>query len=655
MEPSESEHDAEKIERLRRAMYSRELSEKIKERPRRPLDDIRPVVGEEWKHEETPLPSSVVAPRVIMVARKALWWLLGLAIVFFIGAAGFFAYYFTLGGGSSPASPANIDISISGPPQIAGGDPTQIQISVTNRNQVPLQLTELVIHYPSGTRSPTDLSTDLSSQRIALGTIEPGGRRQGTVSAIFAGTGGDANITVDLEYRIADSSAIFVASAEYQAMLSSAPITLSIEGNTETVSGQPLEFIATVSSNANTTVKDVLLTARYPFGFELRSGDPSPKRATSGGAGNVWELGDITPGQKKRVTLRGTLVGEMADERIFRFETGTRKAESEETITTKLSESSFKVRVSDAFLGLALSVNKSTGSNVVVAPGGNVTVVVNWQNNLSTPIQDAVIIARLSGVQIDGSTTVSPDGFYRSADGVVIWDKNTTKGTLANLVAGARGSVSFSFRMPTNEDLASVTNPTLTFTLNAAGKRVSEEGVPENLQSTATQRIAVSSDLRVTAQGLYYANPFTSVGPLPPQAGTETTYGVVFTLTNTTNKIENARLTATLPLYVRWIGIYSPASERLTFNQNDSTVTWDIGTVEPGVGVDGTQPRQAAIAIGFTPSTSQIGQEPPLLQNIMFSGVDSATDESISREIVNVTTNILGDPGFSVTNATVVR
>ena len=56
-------------------------------------------------------------------------------------------------------------------------------------------------------------------------------------------------------------------------------------------------------------------------------------------------------------------------------------------------------------------------------------------------------------------------------------------------------------------------------------------------------------------------------------AGTETTYGIVFTLTNTTNKIENAKLTAVLPSYVRWVGVFSPASENLSFNQNDSSVT----------------------------------------------------------------------------------
>ena len=167
--------------------------------------------------------------------------------------------------------------------------------------------------------------------------------------------------------------------------------------------------------------------------------------------------------------------------------------------------------------------------------------------------------------------------------------------------------------------------------------------------------MAIASDLRVVAQGLYYANPFGSVGPLPPKAGTETTYAVVLSVTNSTNKVTSAKLTATMPPYVRWVGVYSPASESVTFNQNDSTVTWDLGPVEPGAGLNGAPARQAAIAIGFTPSTSQIGQEPPLLQDITFTGVDSATSGSISRSIKDVSTNIVGDPGFSATGVTVVR
>ncbi|OGG56655.1 hypothetical protein A3D71_04300 [Candidatus Kaiserbacteria bacterium RIFCSPHIGHO2_02_FULL_55_20] len=659
-----SEHEKEKIERLRRAMYSRSLSKNLHERERRALGQEISRVGEDFEEPEADNSGIVVAPRVIGFARTGLWWLLGAAVLFFLATVGYFGYFFLLGGGSFGATPGNINISISGPPQIEGGVPTELQLVITNRNKVPLELADLVVSYPEGTRSPTDFATDLQSQRIPLGIIEAGGTRQGTVSAVFAGKEGDhANIKVELEYRIGGSSAIFVASSDYDVVFSSSPLSLTISGNTETVSGQPVEITVLIASNANAPVKDVLFNANFPFGFKLESAavnessSNAKPQLSQDSRSAIWKLGDLLPGQNRTVTIRGSLMGEQGEMRVFHFSAGTRKdaTATSSAIEATLANSEFPIAISKPFLGLAVSVGGASGSNIVVSPGDNVSVAVDWQNNLPTAITDAVIVAKLSGFPIDGATVHSVDGFYRSNDDVVIWDKTTSKGVLANLSPGARGKVGFSFQMPQGEALKNILNPRLDISINAAGKRVSESGVPQNLQAAATQRISLATALSLTTQGLYYSNPFGSVGPMPPKAGTETTYAIVFTVTNTTSKISGARVTAHMPPYVRWVGIYSPSSERVSFNQNDGTVTWDLGDVAPGVGLNGTTPRQAAIAIGFTPSTSQIGQEPPLMQSITLSGTDESTKAPVSRTVKDVTTNILGDLGFSSANSTVVK
>lgn len=647
-------HEDEKIARLRRAMYSRSLSPNIKDKPRRILQPGESPVGDDWQRREESVPGFTTAPTGIGLMRLILKWFIGAAIAFFIGAAGFFGYYFIFGGGSSPASPGNIDISVSGPLQISSGEPAELQIAVVNRNRTSLLLADLVVKYPKGTRSPTDLITDLPSQRIPLGSIESGGRRQGTVSAVFAGVEGDRGlIVVELEYRLEDSSAIFVATSQYPFLFASSPLAISIEGNNETVSGQPGEFKITVASNSDTPVKDVLFTASYPFGFVMSGAEPAPRNAGT----NIWLLGDFAPGARKTIVIQGTLSGESGDERIFRFTAGTRKSETEQSITTALADYAHHVTVSRPFLGLSVLVNREAASSggAIVAPGESVTVTIAYQNNLQTAINDAVIVARLGGAELDGATVRSTDGFYRSADKAVLWDKSTTNGALGTVAPGARGTVSFSFQVPNDETIQSMRDPHLDITVHAAGKRVSQAGVPETLQASSVQTLRFASDLQLAAQGLYYTNPFGSVGPIPPKANTETTYAIVFNITNTTNKIENAKVRATLPSYVRWVGIYSPSSEKLIFNPNDSSVTWDVGTIEAGAGINDTLPRQAAIAIGFTPSTSQIGQQPPLIRSITLMGTDASTKMSVTKTTSDVTTNIVGDPGFSAANAAVVR
>lgn len=649
----EPSHEEEKIDRLRRAMYSRSLSPKFKDRPRRQLESDASEVGEDWKREEPEAVSDApIASRDAGHGTGAMRWLIIAAVAFFVGAAGFFAYYFTIGGGASiGSSPGNIGISISGPVHVAGGEPAELQIAISNRNRAALQLADLVVTYPPGTRSPNDLKSDVPSQRISIGEIGPGGVRQVPIRAVFAGSEGQrATVKAELEYRLAGSSAIFVASSNYELTFSSSPLSISLDGNSETVSGQPVSLTVNVNSNAPAPVKDVLLSIGYPFGFTYSSAEPSPVRA------GVWELGDITPGRAVRVTLHGTLTGESGDERVFRATIGTRKTQDSPGIDTPLADNSYRMIVSQPFLGLGISVNKEAGTGVIVAPNGDVSVAIAWQNNLSTAITDAVIVARLSGVQIDGQTVQTNDGFYRSSDSAVLWDKTTTAGALSNLAPGARGEVSFSFKMPSSEVLAALQNPNLTITVNAAGKRVSESGVPENLQAAKAQIIKVASDLAIYAQGLYYGNPFGSVGPMPPKAEMETTYAVAFAVTNTTNKIKNAKLTATLPPYVRWLGIYMPSpSENVTFDKNQGTLSWNIGDIESGAGVNGAPLRQVAVAVGFTPSTSQIGQSPVLLQDITLTGTDDSTNAQVTRTAKDITTNIQGDRGFKSADSTVVR
>lgn len=644
------ENEVEKIDRLREAMYSRTLSQKIKDKPRRALDDPESLVGEDWIQPETKIAGLVVAPRLIGATRSLLWWLLIGSVLFFLAAVGFFIYFFLFGAGSLPAAPGNIDISVSGPPQVSSGEPAELQVVVINRNKVPLELTDLLVTYPPGTRSPTDFSTDLPNTRIPLGTIEPGGQRQGTISAVFAGTEGQkGTVKLELEYHVAGSSAIFVASSEYTLSYSSSPLSVAIDGNTETVSGQPVQFTVNVRSNTNAPLKDVLLKIDYPFGFKFTNAAPKAS------GDNLWSLGDFAPGQKKSVLIQGTLTGERGDQRVFHFAAGTRKAASTAKIDTKLADNTFQMNIAQAFLGLTIVVNKENSTNTIVSPGENVIVNITYQNNLSTAINDAVIVARLSGIDVDGTSVHTTDGFYRSTDNAMLWDRSTTNGALTELAPGAKGTVSFTFQMPSSEDLKNISDPSLLISVNAAGKRLAEAGVPQNLQSTALKKVQLATDLQLSAQGLYYGNPFGSSGPMPPKAGTETTYALVFTVTNTTNKIVNASMSARLPPYVRWVGIFSPSTEKLTFDQINGTVTWNIGTIEAGAGLNGKPPRQSAIAIGFTPSTSQIGQSPPLLRNITLSGTDAATEAAIVRTAADVTTNILGDPGFTPANATVVK
>lgn len=650
-----SNKEGEKVRRLRRAMYSRSLSKKLRRRPRRELKPLESDIPGDWEGEEEGAPQSQVAPRGINITRNILWWVLGVAILFFVAAAGTFVYFFTVGGGSGVAAPGNVEITVRGPISVIGGEPAELQVIVTNRNQATLELADLLITYPDGTRSPSDFVTDLPRQRISLGSIEPGGQRQGTVSAVFIAKEGERkNVHVELEYRVADSNAIFVAEQDYQLTFTSAPVAVSMEANEEAISGQRIVVTTTVQSNVDTVLKDVLLKAEYPFGFAVSSHEPEPTIEEE----YLWELGDLNPGETRTIVTRGTLEGQEGDERVFRFDAGVRRERDSENIDVTLSEARHRMAIARPFIGLNLLMSQGeddTPTDTLSAlPGEPVNVVVNWRNNLSKPISNAVIVARLEGLAVPGTSVRTTDGFYRSSDNTVLWDRTTTNGQLETLTPGESGSVRFSFDLPSEQELLDVRGEQINISVHAAGRRISEEGVPETLQSTARGEVRLASNVQFVAQGFYYANPFGSVGPLPPTVNQETTYAVVFTLANTSNRIEDAVLTGELPPYVRWVGVYSPASEQLDFNISDGTLEWDIGDLAPGVGVGSAAPRQVAFAVGLTPSASQVGNSPAMVRELELTGYDTFTEEEITRAHEDVNTNLIDDPGFSSTEASVV-
>ena len=649
-----SDHENEKIERLRRAMYSRTSADKLGPRERRELEEHPSSIPEDWQHEEKLRPNEMPLEAILRPKPKPMYPVLKIALlgaaIFFVGALLFFLYYLFFGGASS-ISARNIDIAITGPTQIAGGEPVQLQVTVTNHNREPLEEAKLVVTYPPGTR--LDPSSCLeSSCTITLGTISPNATAAIKLPAVYQGSTGErAVVHMEVHYRLGGSNSTFTASSDYAFTFSSSPLSIAVVGNTETVSGQPMQVTLTVLSNASQPIPDVLLSASYPFGFKLTSAEPQPTQ------NGLWRLGTLNPGEKREIIINGTLSGETGDKRIFQFKAGGRSSGSTSGIDTALSETQLPVTIARPFLKLDLTVNNAAGTKAVaVTPGSIVYVDVFYKNNLSTYIENAVVVAKLSGLDVDGATVRSDNGFYRSTDNAVLWDKTTTDGELSHLEAGASGKLSFTFEVPSTKALSSVQNPALVISVNAAGARPGQSGVPENLQSTAQQKIAIATDLKMRVDGLYYTNPFGVTGQMPPTAGLETAYAIAFSITNTTNAIKDARVTAQLPPYVRLIGNhYLPSSEKVIFNGNTGTFTWEVGTIEAGAGINEQPSRQVVIEIGFIPSTSQVGTQPVLIQDIKLIGIDTLTGKTATSTPNNVTTNISSDPGFSSTHATVVR
>jgi hypothetical protein len=168
--------------------------------------------------------------------------------------------------------------------------------------------------------------------------------------------------------------------------------------------------------------------------------------------------------------------------------------------------------------------------------------------------------------------------------------------------------------------------------------------VPEEIISTVSKKIRISSDLALNGRSLYSTGPLKNQGPIPPQAERNTTYTIAWTLTNTLNNVSNAYVRALLPGYVTWVGNTSPSGESVKYDPLTNEVAWDVGEIASLTGFS-SAPREVYFQVSLVPSLSQRGSAPTLLGPASVSGKDRYTGAVLKDSTKEITTRI--DDGFS--------
>lgn len=632
--------DDSSIEELRKKLYARAGGPKPK--PRRKLRVNTFTAPNEWQKEAEPVvpvnaDAGILGTEYGVKKRKAnriMRFVFAGSGLFFVASAGVAAWLFF--SNHSVISNNNIDINISGPVSVPGGEEMDIQVEIVNHNPVPLILSDLIVEYPPGTKSPSDTDVDMPRTRESVGTIPPGGSIKRALRAVLFGVAGtDQKLHIVYEYQIEDSNALFKKNRDYSVLLSSAPVTIKVDALKEISPGQELVLNAHVISNSSRVLNNILLTAHFPSGFSPLSADPKPAYDA-----NVWEIGDLAPGSERVIKITGTLAGQNTEERVFRFEAGSKGEGRSDMLATVFQTAEIPVLIKSPFINL--SFNTQTEGNIyTIGRGDAVSSVLKWTNILPNQLRDLEVDLVLSGPLLDETGVSGNNGFYRSIDNTLIWSSNTDK-SLAVVEPGENGSLGFRVGTKNFQLGANVRNPIINMVAHVKGKRITESGVPETLESTVSSIIKIVAEPKLSTRVVYYQGPFQNTGPIPPRADTETTYTVIWTIANEINDIQNATVVAQLPFYVTWLGAVSPQNAALTYEPTMRQVIWNVGSLPAGTGYM-TQPYEVAFQISFTPSVSQAGSSQNLVGEQELSGLDQFTGTMLKSRKKALTTDLPTD------------
>ena len=637
--------DKSKIEELKKSLYSRGAPDiRVKRRLHFSPQEIGDIKTD-WEH---PKEGNGEADEVISLNKRyedhSMSFFTKLLIgsfLFFMSALGIGAYL--VFNGSNIISANNIDITVNGPITVAGGDPISLEVQVSNKNNIKLETVDMVVNFPVGTIDSVDISKELKEYRELVGDISPGGVGQKTIKAIMYGEeNSKKEIIINISYRVAGSNAIFKKQKTYEILISSSPLSLLLSSFKEVTSGQEFEFEVNLSSNSEEIIGNLVLKASYPFGFTFLSSDIKPSNGNT-----FWKIGDIPPKGKKTIKIKGRLEGQDDEIRAFTFTAGRGGTKNDDAIGTEYISARQEISIRKPFITTQISFEDDNNQGVYVGLFNNaIKAEISWFNNLPVSVIDGEVHIKLSGTAFD-KVSVSPgDGYYKSADNEIVWNKMTTSG-LGSIGAGENGSVSFSF-IPRNlsSTLRPVTNPNILIEVNVQGKRISESNVPESIDSSVKRLIKISSELSLTSSIVRSIGPFENSGFVPPRAEKPTTYTVVWTINNTSNTVTGAEVRALLPPYVKWVGKTNPVGEDIAYNSNTGEVVWRAGNVSTYTTSNNSRVRQAIFQISFEPSVAQIGQVPILVQDTTLSGYDDFTEESLTSTADALTTRFNTDPAF---------
>jgi len=548
--------------------------------------------------------------------------------------------------GANVVSGEKIDISISQPPAVSGGDPFDTKFVITNNNMVSLDAATLLIEYPVGFYLPTG-NKELKRKSKDLGGIESGQSVNEIVSTILYGEENTSKeVTVTLEYRMAGSNATLRKSTTYAVRILSSPVNMSLKIPKEISSGQETTFLIEISSNSKNSISGLVVEADYPSGFNLKSASPVPSNST-----NSWLITNLKPLEKRTITIRGVIEGQEKEEKVTKISIGTVDPEDDRrlgVVYTAATESSVITR---PFLAIDTIINHERSVAYVTSINNNVKVDILWKSNNTERVNDAVIEVKLKGdVLNEYSLYASGGGFYRSTDNTIIWNRVSTQ-ELASIEPGASGSVSFSFSPISlgSGSTRAMKNPQIIFDVNVRASRSPGSSISGEIMTSLTRSIKFMTDVSLLARGEFFSGPFTNTGELPPKADRATTYTISLSAKNSTSNISDTTIKTTLPIYVKWLGKVFPDGEDITYNEVTSEVVWNAGRI-PSRGA-----RDASFQVLFTPSVSQINSQPRITGDIFLTATDDFTKKVVTDQKVPVTTNLMTDPQVSQNQITVIK
>lgn len=495
-----------------------------------------------------------------------------------------------------------LKLEILGSEEVTMGEEIEYLVKYKNTGQITLEEAKLTFEYPENSM-PSEGGNLRIEKKIE--DIYPGGEETVSFKGRILGKENEVKVAKAwLDFRPKNLKAFFESSTTRTSTIKSVPLTFEFDLASRAESGRDLTFSLNYFSNCDFPLSNLGIEVEYPSGFEFVEAKPKALEKTD------WEISLLNKTEGGRIEIKGKLVGELFEQKIFKATLGIWK----DNQFIVLKEAQKGVEIIKPSIYISLQINGSP--NFIASLEDLLYYEIFFRNIGDKPFENLFLAVQLEGQAFDLDTLRADVGEFRKGENTILWDSRVLP-KLRFLEAGEEEKVEFWVKLKNELPISSDKDKNPQVKAKVTLGQAREEFLTK-----------INSKLEISQKGLFQDSTFQNSGPIPPKVGETTTYTIFWQLKNYYNDLRNVKVKANLPSQVRLTGEMNPPDARLTFDQNSREVIWEIGDLNWGTGVL-TQAPELAFQIAITPTAEQRGQTATLISQAKIIGEDNWAETNI--------------------------
>ena len=531
-------------------------------------------------------------------------------------------------------------VTVEGLDEVKSGEAESFTFRYENTGSVPIASLSMKLNVPDAFHILSSTPEPGEGDEWTIGSVSAGSDGEITVKGVFLSeVPSSERLQALFTYKPANFNSDFQDIATHKVEVTDSVVALSLTGPEKALAGDTSEYVVNIQNTGSEPVYNLRVTPKLPQDFSLSESEPA-----LGENETFWNLVTLAPGELKAITFKGVFTATASGEQQVSVTVGF----LDDELTLPQATQEVVTDVLGGGVAFSVIVNGSN-ENQNAQVGDSLRISIDYENGSEETFEDLSFEMNLTGqngaVPIDWSRADLGDG-SRSGN-TISWDQNAVS-SLKKLEPGDSSVIDLS--LPVSSDLSDEDADAFTITVTLVLGKVGEVVSTRTLEATPIT-ISLNSDVRVSAQARYFSESGTAIGsgPLPPKVGETTSYRVYWNISNSLHTLSGIKMSTTIPQDVTWLENTDTDIGTVSYNATTRLVTWTISKMPVDVMHAG-----AWFDLAINPDSSDVGRFVKLVNTTSFEAKDSATSESLSESINELTTE-LPDDDFATGEGVVIE